>query len=208
MKKDVTLLYLYQPCLLSLSLFSCAFFEPKTEKPAAKSLWYLGILAVSELELTFSNVKLYPAALLLSLLLGIGRARRIAWSEVLTASVLSGLICWKVSDVCPLFPSLTLLCALMLMIPILLICREREDRFLGCAIGGLFYELFFCLREYLLFSFCVIRLGSRDGLSITAAAHLMYIMLDELLCLVQPNKLARFPYEFEGIEKKFLHFSL
>ena len=59
-------------------------------------------------------------------------------------------------------------------------CRDRDDRFLACAIGSLLFELFFCLREYMLFSFCVVRLGSREALSLSTSSICLYTVLEEL----------------------------
>ncbi len=172
-------MYLYQPCLLTMALYAWAFDRTKTKRRRLFVLLPLAILAVSEWELVYARVWLYPSALLLPLLFLWGRVRIVNWAEVLTASLLGGLVCWKTADTWPLFTGLTLVCAILLLIPVMFLCRDREDRLLACCLGSLFFELFFCLREYLLFSFCVIRLYSRDALSLGTAAICLYFLLEQ-----------------------------
>lgn len=139
----------------------------------------LVILVLSDWSISFSCVSIYPAALLMMLyhLRGI---RNAAWVELLTASLLGGLLCWKVTDAWPLLPGSMLLCATLLLFPVTIICRNGKDRFLAFALSGLFFELFFCLREYLLFSYCMVRLGSRDALSLDTAALCLYGFLSRV----------------------------
>ena len=180
-------MYLYQPCLLILALYAWAFEPVEREGRRLRALFPLALLAVSELELTFARIMIYPAALLLPVLFLLKRDRTVAWAEVLTASLLGGFLCWKAADSWPLFPGLTFLCGILLLAATVLLCRQRGDRLLACAIGGLFFELFFCLREYTLFSFCVIRMGSRDGLSLAASTHCLYAVLEQL-CHALPKR--------------------
>ena len=168
-------MYLYQPCLLTLSLHAWAFGR----ESRLRILLPLAVLAVSEWELLYTQIWLYPAAMLLPLPFLLGRARAVAWAEVWTASLLGGAVSWKAADLWPLLPGSTLLCAALLLVPAIFLCRSREDKLLACALGSLFFELFFCLREYILFSFCVIRLGSREALSLGAAALCLYHALEQ-----------------------------
>lgn len=181
-------MYLYQPCLMTLALYEWACNASDTKKHRMNAFLYIFLLTVSELELTFTHVELYPASLLFPFLFVFGRDNPVAWPEVLTAGLLGGMICWKVADIWPLYGGLLFLCAMMLLISAQLICRNREDRLLSCAMGGLVFELFFCIREHMLFSFCVIRLGSRNGLSVTALTLCLYTLLEELSRLLLPKK--------------------
>ncbi len=163
-------MYLYQPCLLTMVLYAWGFAQTDGKRRWLRVSAPLVVLALSEWELFYTQIWFYPAAMLLPLIYLFGRIRTLAWAEVLTASVLGGLLCWKAADRWPLFLGLPLLCAALLLIPIMLLCQKRDDRFLACALGGLLFELFFCLREHMLFSFCVVRLGSREGLSLSASS--------------------------------------
>ena len=175
-------MYLYQPCLLALALYAWAFDRGH----GLRMLIPLLILAISGWELTFERIWLFPAAWLLPLMYLFHTA---VWAEVLTASIAGGLVCWKMADTWPLLPGLTPLCALMLLILVVLLCRKREDRLLACAVSGMFFELFFCLREYMLFSFCTVRLGSREGLSLGSAALCLYCVLEQVFLAIQARKL-------------------
>lgn len=159
-------MYLYQPCLLSMSLFAWAFEETSGRERWLEILTPLCILALSEAELIFSRIRLYPAGLLFPLPFMWRRVRSASWGRVLIAALSGALLSWKAADAWPLFTAIQPLCAGLLLIPAFLFCREREDRLLACALGSLAYELFFCMREYMLFAFCILRLGSRDALSL------------------------------------------
>lgn len=176
-----------------MALYAWGFDGKRGAGRWLRALAPLVILAISEWELTFDPVSLYPAALLLPLLCLPGRVRTVPWAEALTASFLGGLVCWKAADAWPLLPGLGLLCAVLLLIPILPLCRSREDRLLACALSGLLFELFFCLREYMLFSYCLIRLGSRDSLSLSAASVCLYILLDEALAMLRRGRKSALP---------------
>ena len=147
-------MYLYQPCLLALALYFWAFDGADRRTPWLRVLFPLLLLALSELGSTFTYMSFYPAALLLPLPFAAGRARGVAWAEVLAAGLLGAILSWKAADAWPLFDGLVPLCAALLLIPVAVLCRDREDRWLACALGGLFFELLFCLREYTLFSSC------------------------------------------------------
>ena len=140
-------------------------------------LFPLIVLALSEWELNYGWARIYPAALLLPLPL---HFRKSSWAEVMIASILGGLLCWKTSDAWPLFGGSTALQATLLIALAVLLCRGRKDRLLACAMGSLFFELFFCLREHMLFSYCVIRLGSRDALSLSTASICLYAVLEQV----------------------------
>ena len=189
-------MYLYQPCLLTLALYAWAF--DGTPKGRRLRIWApVGLLFLSEWALCYERVEIYPAALLLPALYGAGRARTVSWAEVLTAAILGGLICWKVGDAWPLMPALTLLCSSLLLIPVMTVCRAREDRLLACALGSLLFELFACLREYMLFSFCVVRLGSREALSLGAAALCLYALSEQVIRALNRRKSRALPTEIE-----------
>lgn len=173
-------MYLYQPCLLTMTLYAWAFDTDKGKGHWLRLLFPLVVLAVSEWELTYTCLWLYPAALLLPVLFLWRKPKMVAWAEVLTAALFGGLLCWKIGDLWPLLPALMLLSVALMLAPIYLLCRSREDRLLAFAFGGLVYELFFCLREYMLFSFCVIRLGSREALSLGTAAVCASLLLEQV----------------------------
>ena len=163
-------MYLYQPCLLTLSLYAWAFDEQTGWRRWLSILFPLIILLLSEWELAYATITIYPAALLLPIVFVIRKAQRAALAETLCACILGGLVSWMSADAWPLLPGLGVLCGALMMIPVCLLCRGREDRFLACALGGLCFELFFCIKEYLLFSYAIVRLGSREGLSVASAA--------------------------------------
>ena len=173
-------MYLYQPCLLSMALYEWAFCGSHMKY---RWIWLLlppAILAVSELELTGMSICVYPAGLLFPLLFLLDGMCAGGPADVLAASILGGMLCWKAADAWPLFPLIQAVCAVLLLGTATLLCRDRAKRSLACALGGLFFELFFCLREYTLFSFCVIRLGSRESLSLGAASVCMYRLLEQV----------------------------
>ena len=178
-------MYLYQPCLLSLSLYAWAFCEAPNGRRRMLTLFPLFLLLVSEAEWTGAYLQLYPAGLLLPGLFLERKRKPIDWPGVLSAAILSGLLGWKLGDAFPLSPLVTPLGALLMLGPIAFLCRQERDRRLAICLAGLAYELFFCLREYVLFSYCLIRLGSRAGLSLSAAALCAYNALS--LCA---NRLA------------------
>lgn len=175
-------MYLYQPCLLTLSLYAWAFDPLDHSHRWLHVLFPLIVLAVSEIELTFISCNIYPASLLLVICFLIREPCEVEWAEVLTASLLGGLMCWKVVDRWPLFSGILPLCAGVLLIPVVLLCRSRKGRLLSCSLGGLVFELFFCLKEHILFSFCVVRFGSRDGLSLVVASMCLYFLFEQV-CL-------------------------
>lgn len=173
-------MYLYQPCLLTLALLIWAFESFGRKERIVRILLLFIILTVSEMELTSSRISVYPASLVLPWACIAGKVERINWAEVLTAAFLGGLACWKMADAFPLSPGLMPLCAAMMLIPVLFLCRDRDDRMLGCAVGSMFFELFFCLREYMLFSFCVIRIGSRDALTLETLSMCLCTLTERL----------------------------
>ena len=180
-------MYLYQPCLLTMSLYAWAFDDAPRRRIWFQMLFPLALRAVSEIELSYTHIMLYPSALLLPAFLFAGSSHTVSRLDVTTASLIGGFLCWKASDMWPLFSGLPLFCAVLLLIPALLLCREREDRLLACALGGLLYELFFCLKEYMLFSFCVIRLGSGDSLSVSSTAICLYALYEQIRLVLRPK---------------------
>lgn len=181
-------MYLYQPCLLTLTLYAWAFDRSKGKGRILRIAAPLLLLLASEWELTFSRIYLYPAALLFPAVFLFDAKRSIAWAEVLTAALLSSLVSWKAADAWPLLPGGRLLCAVLLLIPIMLLCRGKEDRLLACSLAGLLYELFFCLKEYMLFSFCIIRLGSRESLNLSTAALCLYGLMEQTILVAGRGK--------------------
>ncbi len=173
-------MYLYQPCLLTMTLYAWGFETFGRRSRYLHMAFPLLLLAVSGWELSFTRLEVYPAALLLPFAYCLGRVRSVSRAEVLTSSFIGGLICWKIGDRWPLFWGTYPLCSASLLILAAFFCSDREDRFLACAIGSLLFELFFCLREYMLFSFCVVRLGSREALSLSASSICLYTVLEEL----------------------------
>ena len=167
-----------------MALYAWAFDTHKGKGHWLRLLLPLVFLSISEWELTYTRLWLYPAALLMPVLFLWRKPQMVAWTEVLTAALFGGLLYWKIGELWPLFPALMHLSVTLILVPVCLLCRNREDRLLACALSGLFYELFFCLREYMLFSFCVIRLGSREALSLSTAAICADLFLEQVrLCL-------------------------
>ena len=166
-------MYLYQPCLLSLALFAWAKDGAGEKRSRPMILGSLLCLALSEAETGGTYLSLYPAALLLPAPFLPRKGERTAWPETLVAAFLGGLLCWKAADAWPLLPGSMLLCGMLLPLPACLLCRNRSEALLAISLGSLLFELFFCLREYMLFSFCVVRLGSRGSLSLGALSLLL-----------------------------------
>ena len=174
-------MYLYQPCLLAMALYAWACEENTCGKQRIlRGLFPLAILAVSEIELSFRSIQFYPAALLLPLYFLLRSHRSIVWEEVLTAVLLGGFVCWRITDAWPLFGGIIPLCGLLFLIPVKLFCRDRENRFFACALISLVYEWFCCLKEYMLFSYCIIRIGSRDSLSLVTASICIYGLSEQI----------------------------
>ena len=181
-------MYLYQPCLLAMALYHWAFDESKGKQHASHLLFPLVILVLSELELTFQDVWVYPASLLLPMGFLFDSRGSVCWEETLTASLIGGLLCWKAADHLPLFPGIILLGGALLLLSVMLLCRKEKDRLSACAIGSLFFELFFCLKEYMLFSYCVLRLGSRDALSLGTVALCLYGLTERIRCFARARR--------------------
>jgi len=177
-------LYLFQPCLLSLALFVWAFGDRERDLSRRMILVSLLSLSLSEVEMEGTGLSVYPAGLVLLVPFLSDVHRRGSWPEVLIAAFFGGLLCWRVADAIPLQPGLLLLCAMLLSAPVCLICRERAEAQLALGLGSLFFELFFCLREYMLFSFCVIRLGSREGLSLASLSMLLFELCSQAYSLL------------------------
>ena len=190
-------MYLYQPCLLTLALYAWAFDDARKRDKYLHALAPLAILAISGWELAFEQMYIFPSALFLPLVCSLDRSRSTAWAEVLTASVLGGLICWKVWDTWPLFVGTQPLCCMILVILVTCFCRDRKDRRLACVLGSLFFELFACLREYMLFSFCVVRLGSRESLSLGTASLCLYALCEQAFPALHRGKDVAVPAEIE-----------
>ena len=140
----------------------------------------LAVLVVSPWEIAYARIWLYPASMLLFLACLLGSMGAVEWAEVLTASLLGGLLCWKATDIWPLFWGGRMVCVSLMLGPTFLLCRKKEDRVLACAMGSLCFELFFCLEEYMLFSFCVVRLGSRESLSLATACMWLGGILEQI----------------------------
>ncbi len=163
-----------------MALFAWAGGNGGKKQIIQRILFPLAILSVSEIELSYQNIRVYPAALLLSIGYLIRSHHSIAWEEVTTAALIGAFICWKTADAWPLLPGILLLCGALLLVPIALLCHDREERFFAIALGTLFYEWFFCLKEYMLFSFCVVRIGSKDSLSLGTAAMCLYGLIEPI----------------------------
>lgn len=163
-------LYFFQPALLVLILFS--LIVPDLLPLSKRSCVYYGVLFLLVLcfsaigEWAMENATLFPAALLL--LIGTMAKVRSHWERILLSSLFGGIAAWKIADLFPLFFEPALLSGLALTVFVMLYCRGMEERFCACALGGLAYEFSFCLQEYFLFTYCKIRFGSLDGLSISA----------------------------------------
>ena len=84
-------MYLYQPCLLTMALYAWAFDTTERKDHYYRLLLPLVVLAVSEWELTYTRLWLYPAALLLPVLFLWRKSHTIAWDEVLTVALFGGL---------------------------------------------------------------------------------------------------------------------
>ncbi len=171
-----------------MALYHWAFNERKGKQHVFRLLFPLVILAISELDLSLGNVWVYPAALLLPVGFLFDNRGSVCWEEALTASLIDGILCWKAADHWPLFPGIIPLCGALMLLLVILMCREEKDRLLSCALGSLFFELFFCLKEYLLFSYCVVRLGSRDSLSLGASALCLYGLTERIRCFARARR--------------------
>lgn len=163
-------MYFYQPALVTLAVFLIAGGELYSVSPkrcryfAALFLLTLVVSAIGEVE--GETITIFPAALVL--LAGSLAAVGGHWERALLSGLFGGIAAWKLVDMFPLFFEPALLSGLALSLFTLLYCKRMEERFCACALGGIAYELSFCLQEYFLFSFCRFRLGSLNGLSVSA----------------------------------------
>lgn len=163
-------MYFFQPCLLTLLAFLAAHNDLLGLSKGQRR--HYGILLVLVLVLSFAgewkweNFTLFPATL--ALLAGTGIKAGKHWERILLSGLFGGVAAWKIGDTFPLVFEPALLSGLALGLFVLLYCKGVEERFCACAIGGIAYELGFCLQEYFLFSYCRWRLGSPVGLSISA----------------------------------------
>lgn len=128
----------------------------------------LVVSAIGEVE--GEEITIFPAALVL--LAGSLVAMGKHWERVLLSGLFGGVAAWKIADLFLPFFEPALLSGLALSLFVILYCKSMEERFCACALGGIAYELSFCLQEYFLFSFCHLRFGSLDGLSVSAMSLL------------------------------------
>ena len=184
-------MYLYQPCLLSIALYSWAFEKTDKKNRWSRILLILLVLIVSRWEFVSDRIGAYPAAVLLPLCFIWENRRTAVFIEIVTAALFGGILCWKVMDTWPLFTGKVLLCAGLLLVPVTIICTNRSDKLAACALCGLFYEAFLCCAEYVLFSFCVIRFGSHDALNIGTAAICLYMVLEQVSYLHKAHSFHR-----------------
>lgn len=171
-------MYFYQPALITLVAFLIAGGElysislKRRRYFVTLFLLTLVVSAVGKVEGEGSTI--FPAALVL--LAGSFLTLRRHWERVLLAGLFGGVAAWKLADLLPLFFEPALLSGLGLSLFVLLYCRSIEERFSACALGGIAYELSYCLQEYFLFSYCRLRLGSFNGLSISTVGLCVAIM--------------------------------
>lgn len=161
-------MFFYQPALFAIIVFIAAGLLPFSKR---RRLYYGGLfllaLGLSFLgELKWENVTLFPAALLL--LIGTAIPVKGHWERVLLSGLFGGIAAWKLTDWMPLFFEPALLGGVALILFVWLYSKGEEERFCACALGGVVYELSFCLQEYFLFSYCRVRLGSPGGVSSSA----------------------------------------
>lgn len=171
-------MYFYQPAFITLVAFLTAGGElyPISLKRrryfVTLFLLTLVISAIGKVE--GEEITIFPAALVL--LVGSFLTLRRHWERVLLSGLFGGVAAWKIADLFPLLFEPALLSGLVLSLFVLLYCKTMEERFCACALGGIAYELSFCLQEYFLFSYCRLRLGSFNGLSISTAGLCFVIM--------------------------------
>lgn len=161
-------MFFYQPALFAGIVFMAAGLLPFSKK---KRLYYGALFLLTLMlsfwgELKWENVTLFPAALLL--MIGTAIPVKGHWERVLLSGLFGGVAAWKLTDWVPLFFEPALPGGLALILFVWLYCKGAEERFCACALGGITYELSFCLQEYFLFSYCRVRLGSPNGVSISA----------------------------------------
>lgn len=167
-------MYFYQPALITLVAFLIAGGELYSISLKRRryfvTLFLLTLVASAIGKVEGEGSTIFPAALVL--LAGSFLTLRSHWERVLLAGLFGGVAAWKLADLLPLFFEPALLSGLALSLFVLLYCRSMVERFCACALGGIAYELSFCLQEYFLFSYCHLRLGSLEGLSVSAMSLL------------------------------------
>lgn len=167
-------MYFYQPALITLVAFLIAGGELYSISLKRRryfvTLFLLTLVASAIGKVEGEGSTIFPAALVL--LAGSFLTLRSHWERVLLAGLFGGVAAWKLADLLPLFFEPALLSGLALSLFVLLYCKRIEERFCACALGGIAYELSFCLQEYFLFSYCHLRLGSLEGLSVSAMSLL------------------------------------
>ncbi|MBQ7277987.1 MAG: hypothetical protein IJR17_02115 [Clostridia bacterium] len=171
-------MYLYQPCLIALALYLWAEGDSRRERLGG--LLPLGVLIISDPSVALGPIILYPAGLLSILLAFLKKPRHLSLSVI--GAVLGGMICWKVADRFPLMPGLLWLCGGVLAACCFL-CPEPVSKLQCAALGSLLFEVMFCLREYMLFGYCQLRLSSKDSLSAFAASVCLLIVVNGLKTL-------------------------
>lgn len=167
-------MYFYQPALMTLVAFLIAGGELHSISPKQRryfaTLFLLTLIVSAIGKVKGEGSTIFPAALVL--LAGSFLTLRGHWERVLLSGLFGGVAAWKLADLLPLFFEPALLSGLALSLFVLLYCKRIEERFCACALGGIAYELSFCLQEYFLFSYCHLRLGSLEGLSVSAMSLL------------------------------------
>lgn len=171
-------MYFYQPALITLAAFLTAGGElysifPKRRRYFA-TLFLLTLVMSAIGKVEGEEITIFPAALVL--LVGSFLTLRRHWERVLLSGLFGGVAAWKLADLFPLLFEPALLSGLALGLFVLLYCKTAEECFCACALGGIAYELSFCLQEYFLFSYCRLRLGSFNGLSISTVGLCVAIM--------------------------------
>lgn len=190
-------MYFFQPALLTLCGLMAAdgtlFSFTRKRQLCFVALFLLTLCASAMGEGVWENFTVFPAALVL--MLGTMAMASGRWERILLSGLFGGIAAWKLADMFPLFFELALLGGLALSLFTLLYCKSLEERFCACALGGIVYELCFCLQEYFLFTYCRIRLGSSGGLSISTmsmCAVTAAYLLHAILLANKPEKQALF----------------
>lgn len=167
-------MYFYQPALITLATFLTAggdlYLVSRNRRRYFTALFLLTLVVSAIGEVEREGITIFPAALLL--LVGSLFAVEKHWERVLLSGLFGGVAAWKIADLFLSFFEPALLSGLGLSLFVILYCKSVEERFCACALGGIAYELSFCLQEYFLFSYCRLRFGSLDGLSVSAMSLL------------------------------------
>lgn len=174
---------MYAACILFLSLALLTlggWLDETFENRRGKILTVVGAILGAALcfvgEFRDDTVRCYPVQAIFCLLMLMTMTVRHPVG-VLLASVLGGLIGWKLNEVAPLFFEPGVLAAVPYVVCALVYCRMHSERVLAVTLAPFVSSLCVSVSDYSLFRYCTIQLGSPDGMVASLSALLALLGL-------------------------------